>query len=83
MEKKIFDDSYDSVILVDAPEETRLERASKRDKVDKKDIAARMAMQNLYKSKADAIIVNDSSLEALYDRTDIAIKTLYLHDNLK
>ena len=83
LEKKIFDDRYDSVILVDAPEETRLERASKRDNVDKKDIAARMAMQNLYKSKADAIIVNDSSLEALYDRTDIAIKTLYLYDNLK
>lgn len=51
----------DKVLLVDAPEEIRLERASRRDGCDKESIAARMRRQSFDGLNPDAVLVNDGS----------------------
>ena len=87
---KIFEASHickrfgDKVILVDAPFETRLERACRRDGADRPRIIARMQTQKLMNalsggfedSRIDCRILNDSTMEELERRTRNAINSL-------
>lgn len=57
--------SVDNVVLVDAPLQTRLQRACARDGSDPADVLRRMAAQRLDLSKVDAVIRNDGSPEEL------------------
>lgn len=64
-QKTEFDDIYDHLVLVDAPENVRLERASKRDNADADAIRKRMNFQQFNTDKADFIIDNNSDLGSL------------------
>lgn len=84
LEKPQFKGFGDKVILVDAPFETRLDRACRRDGADREKVIARMRNQKLMNelseghqdSRIDCRILNDSSLEELERRTKIAINSL-------
>ncbi len=69
-EKPVFDGSYDAVVMVTAPDEIRIGRASRRDGVSHEAIAARMANQKFERCAPAAVIVNDSDMETLHARTD-------------
>lgn len=62
MDKPLFDDVYDEVILVTASYEVRLARNPK--------VAQRNALQSFDRRKAEYMIENDSSIEELYRKTD-------------
>lgn len=84
LEKSQFKGFGDKIILVDAPFETRLERACRRDDADREKVIARMRNQKLmnelseghYDPRIDCKIMNDGSLEELERRTKIAINSL-------
>ena len=84
LEKPQFDGFGDKIILVDAPFETRLERACRRDGADREKVLARMQNQKLMNdlsdgsedSRIDCKIMNDSTFEELVSRTKIAINSL-------
>lgn len=57
--------TVDNVVLVDAPLQTRLQRACARDGSDPSDVLRRMAAQRLDLSKVDAVIRNDGAPEDL------------------
>lgn len=79
---EVFDGVFDFTILVDAPLELRIERACRRDRSSREAIAERVANQVFDASAADAVIVNDSTLDELQARTDEALeKCLYLQTN--
>lgn len=65
LEKPIFRGSYDLVVMVDAPEQLRIERACRRDEADSEAIMARIRQQEIDFSKADYIIENNDSLSSL------------------
>lgn len=78
----IFDGVFDYVIMVDAPLETRIERACLRDSSTRDDIERRVRNQRQDHSRADIVIMNDSSREVLASRTDEALeKLVYLQSN--
>ena len=80
----VFDDVYDYVILVDAPVETRIGRVCSRDSSTAQAVMERIARQSFDPSSADAVVVNDSSLDVLSARTDKALeKILSLHNEHK
>lgn len=68
--KPVFDGIADIVVLVDCPEEIRLNRAAERDKTTVTAIAERMKSQSVNREKADYIIENNSDLSALRRKTD-------------
>lgn len=78
LEKPLFRDIADLVLLVDAPVGLRLERACARDGASEAEIRSRMARQRLLndisegrvKAEADFVIVNDSDEESLYRQVD-------------
>lgn len=84
LEKTQFDGFGDKIILVDAPFETRLERACRRDGADREKVLARMQNQKLMNDlsdgsedpRIDCKIMNDSTFEELVSRTKIAINSL-------
>ena len=84
LEKPQFDGFGDKIILVDAPFETRLERACRRDGADREKVLARMQNQKLMNDlsngsvdpRIDCKIMNDSTFEELVSRTKIAINSL-------
>lgn len=76
LNNKVFDGLFDYVILVDAPLEVRISRASRRDSSLREDIARRASSQHFDLSRADAVIVNDSSLDVLEARTCEALEKL-------
>ncbi|MBO6082815.1 MAG: dephospho-CoA kinase [Bacteroidales bacterium] len=76
--KPLFDDVYDAVLLVTAPEAQRLERACLRDNASEEAVRRRMAAQPFDLLRADAVVNNDQGLDALRARTDIALKVLSL-----
>ena len=53
------------VVMVDAPEQLRIERACRRDEADPEAIMARIRQQEIDFSKADYIIENNDSLSSL------------------
>lgn len=63
----MFDSLWDSVLLVKAPMDLRLERNPK--------TAQRAALQSFDESRADHIIENDSTLSELHTRVDKYIRT--------
>ena len=77
LSKPLFDGSYDSVVLVDAPVELRLERVLARGGISREDALSRIAAQSFDPSAADGIIVNDGSLEELESRTFSLFASLY------
>ena len=66
----------DKVLLVDAPVETRLERASRRDGCRKDAIAARMSRQSFEGLYPDAVIVNDAGEADLRRKLSSALEKL-------
>ncbi len=87
LEKPYFDGFGDRILLVDAPYPLRLERACRRDGAKRGDIIARMENQKLMNSlsagqtdsRIDAVIMNDSGLDELKEKTYETI--LHLFDN--
>ncbi len=85
LEKPVFDDLGDVTILVDAPYMTRLHRACMRDNATIESVEARMACQPLMNRlsegyadpRIDAVIINDSGLEELKERTKEVISHLF------
>lgn len=67
---------FDRVILVDAPEEIRLDRACRRDSSSREAIAARMSCQDFDMASVDDVVVNDSDLETLYSRVDALLEKM-------
>lgn len=78
MEKAVFGKVYDAAVLVTAPLEQRLARACARDKASEEAVMRRIAAQKFDLSRIDAVINNDSTLELMRVRTDIAFKLLSL-----
>lgn len=78
LQKPLFDDVYDAVLLVTAPEPQRIERACRRDGTDPESVRSRMALQHFDPLQADAVVNNDLDQAALRHRTDIALKVLSL-----
>ncbi len=91
LEKPWFDGFGDKVILVDAPYPNRLERACGRDGADPEAVAARMANQKLMNAlsegygdpRINAVILNDSGLEELEERTLETMSQLFDNKNFK
>ena len=85
LEKPQFDGFADKVVLVDAPVQTRLERACMRDGTDKEKVMARMANQKLMNAisegavdpRVDAVVINDGTLDTLSDRIEIVMSDLF------
>ena len=85
LEKPQFKGFGDKVILVDAPFQTRLERASRRDGVTKDMIYSRMMNQVMMNRISDgeidpgtdAVIHNDCTLDELRDQVLLTIEGLY------
>lgn len=85
LEKPQFDDFGDKVVLVDAPYDVRLERACARDGADRSAVEARMANQKLmnalseggHDSRIDAVIMNDSDMDELRERTSKTMTVLF------
>jgi len=76
----LFAPLFDAVILVDAPEQTRLERACRRDSARPEAVLERIRAQRFDDIEPDAVIVNDGPLELLRARTDETLeKIVYLH----
>ena len=76
----LFKGLFDAVILVDAPERVRLERACSRDAAQPGAVLERIRAQRFDGLEPDAIVVNDGSIELLRARTDEALeKIVYLH----
>ena len=86
LEKPQFEGFGDKIILVDAPFETRLERAARRDGAEREAVLARMNNQKLMNAlsegfvdpRIDAVIINDSTVEELEDKTRKIINSLIL-----
>ncbi len=85
LEKPQFDGFGDKVVLVDAPYDVRLERACARDGADRSAVEARMANQKLmnalseggHDSRIDAVIMNDSDMDELRERTSKTMTVLF------
>ena len=85
LEKPQFKGFGDKVILVDAPFQTRLERASRRDGVAKNMIYSRMMNQVMMNKISDgeinpgtdAVIHNDCALDELHQQVLLTIERLY------
>lgn len=63
---------FDRTLLIVCPSETRAERLIKRG-MTAEDIEARLSAQRGYAEQADAVIVNDGSIEQLRERTKLAL----------
>ena len=70
LEKPLFHDLADAVILLEAPGHLRVERAVRRDKSSAKTVRQRMKAQKYDRKRVDAVIVNDSDILTLYERVD-------------
>lgn len=85
LEKPFFDGFGDSIVLVDAPLEMRLERACRRDGVSRDAVAARMKGQKLMNAlsegyadpRIDAVIMNDSGIGELENRIENVMTVLF------
>ena len=77
MEKPVFQGIVDKVVEVRAPRSLRLERVSRRDGSSTADVEKRMGSQREESRKADAVIVNDSSLDRLIECVSDVFSTLW------
>ena len=74
----VFDGIGDRTVLVDADEEVRLARAVARDGSDPDAVLRRIRQQTFDRSRVDAILRNDGSLEDLPAETDRVFLNLFL-----
>ena len=74
----VFDGIGDRTVLVDADEEVRLARAVARDGSDPEAVLRRIRQQTFDRSRVDAILRNDGSLEDLPAETDRVFLNLFL-----
>ena len=71
LEKPLFDGSYDDVVLVYASEDTRLARVRQRNPgLPDDDIRRRLAFQRFDFSRADYLLINDATPDALRAQVD-------------
>lgn len=78
LSKPAFKGLADKVVLVEAPRRIRLQRVLGRDGGMTASVRARMAAQRLpSRRKADAVIVNDGSLETLFSKADAVFAKLF------
>lgn len=83
LQKPLFHPYVDKVVLVDAPIEMRVMRACRRDNADEQKIRARMAAQTFDAAAADYLIINDSGLDVLHERTDMVLKEIVKQEKQK
>lgn len=84
LSKPLFDDIYDAAVLVEAPEELRLQRVMARDGATREDVLRRMQAQTFPMDKVDAVLPNagtDAELSAavehlFFDRNSYLCKIL-------
>ena len=76
LEKPLFHDLADAVILVKAPNFLRVERAARRDNINAKTVRQRMKAQRFDRRRVDAVILNGSDIPTLYKKVDKAMVKL-------
>jgi dephospho-CoA kinase len=76
LEKPLFHDLADAVLLLEAPGHVRLRRVSNRDKSTQKSVRQRMKAQRYDRKRVDAVIVNNSDIPTLYKRVDRVMEEL-------
>ena len=76
-QKPLFHPLADRVLLVEAPEELRAERVSARDGLSREEIRQRSRLQAFEVASADAVLVNDGSLDLLAARVDEVLQTIW------
>lgn len=74
LEKPLFNDSYDFVVSVNAPEDLRIRRACNRDGSNEISIRKRVRNQKVDLTKADFIIENDGGLDKLEAQTALMLE---------
>ena len=65
LSKPLFDGIYDAAVLVEAPQEVRLQRVMRRENATREDSLRRMEAQAFPMDKVDAVITNDGTKEQL------------------
>ncbi|MBO6095727.1 MAG: dephospho-CoA kinase [Bacteroidales bacterium] len=65
LSKPLFDGIYDAAVLVEAPQEVRLQRVMRRENATREDSFRRMEAQAFPMDKVDAVITNDGTKEQL------------------
>lgn len=63
--KPVFDGLADAVVLVDAPEELRIQRTMQRDGLSLEAVQRRISAQDIPMEKVDVTLMNDGTLEDL------------------
>lgn len=81
LQKPLFHPYADKVIVVDAPVETRISRACRRDGADEEMVRARIAAQTHDASKADYLIMNDAGLDDLRRKADEVLDKIVKQKN--
>ena len=79
LSKPVFDGLGDKVVLVDAEESVRVARAVARDGSDPETALLRIREQSFDRSRVDAVLLNDGSLEALPARVDQVFLNLFVY----
>lgn len=84
LSKPIFDGLADAVVVVDAPEQLRLQRVMAREHTSEEAVRARMAAQRIPSAPEHVHLVNDGSREALAQAVELVFfdKNSYLCKNL-
>lgn len=77
LEKPLFRSLADKVLLVEAPENVRVERVCCRDNCKASDVFLRMNNQHFDKLMVDYIIVNDSDKESLFAKVEGLLDVLW------
>jgi len=65
LSKPVFDGLADAVVLVDAPDELRIQRTMQRDGLSLEAVQRRISAQDIPMEKADVTLMNDGKLEDL------------------
>ena len=77
LSKPLFDGTYDSAVLVDAPRSIRLRRTLSRGGITREDALRRISSQSFAPSKISGTILNDNNLRTLHSRTAALFSNLY------
>ena len=65
LSKPVFDGLADAVVLVEAPEELRIQRTMERDGLSREAVQRRISAQDIPMEKVDVTLMNDGTLEDL------------------
>lgn len=65
LSKPVFDGLADAVVLVDAPEELRIQRVMQRDGATREEVLRRLSAQSIPMEKVDVTLLNEGSPEEL------------------